>query len=192
MPIPATKERITFLSHYRYYQNTCTASYSYVWKTWKQWEEDIDWMVMSGINLPLAFTGQEIVWKKLWESYGVSEQGLQQYFTGPAFLTWQRMANIRAFAGPLSDNWISSQGIVLCSLVFVFSLIYVSPFFCTIHDFNFVRCFCLNLSLFVNFLFFFCIVFSFLLCCWFASVFLIHLLLNQLNYNQKFYHVIQN
>jgi hypothetical protein len=64
MPVPASKERITFLSHYRYYQNTCTASYSYVWKTWKQWEEDIDWMVMSGINLPLAFTGQEIVWKK--------------------------------------------------------------------------------------------------------------------------------
>jgi alpha-N-acetylglucosaminidase len=113
MPVPASKERITFLSHYRYYQNTCTASYSYAWKTWKQWEEDIDWMVMSGINLPLAFTGQEIVWKKLWESYGVSEEGLQQYFTGPAFLTWQRMANIRAFAGPLSENWILSQGIVV-------------------------------------------------------------------------------
>jgi alpha-N-acetylglucosaminidase len=66
-------------------------------------------MALNGFNLPLAFTGQEIVWQQLWKDYGVSDSGLQEYFTGPAFLTWQRMANIRAFAGPLSDNWIEKQ-----------------------------------------------------------------------------------
>lgn len=110
LPIPTAKERIVFLSKWRYYQNTCTASYSFVWKDWEQWEADIDWMAMNGFNLPLAFTGQELVWQKLWRQYGVSEAGLDQYFTGPAFLTWQRMANIRAFAGPLSDSWINQQG----------------------------------------------------------------------------------
>lgn len=30
-------------------------------------------------------------------------------FLGPAFLTWQRMANIRGFGGPLSDSWINQQ-----------------------------------------------------------------------------------
>ena len=113
LPIPEAKERIVFLSKWRYYQNTCTASYSFAWKTWEQWEADIDWMALNGFNLPLAFTGQEIVWQKLWRQYGVSDEGLQQYFTGPAFLTWQRMANIRAFAGPLSDNWINQQGYIL-------------------------------------------------------------------------------
>lgn len=113
MPIPSEKERTVFLSKWRYYQNTCTASYSFAWKNWNQWEADIDWMALNGFNLPLAFTGQEIVWQKLWRQYGVSDAGLQQYFTGPAFLTWQRMANIRAFAGPLSDSWINQQGMTL-------------------------------------------------------------------------------
>lgn len=109
LPVPSEKERVVFLAKLRYYQNTCTASYSFVWKSWSQWEMEIDWAAMNGYNLPLAFTGQEIVWKKLWQSYGVSDTGLQQYFSGPAFLAWQRMANIRAFAGPLSDSWINQQ-----------------------------------------------------------------------------------
>jgi alpha-N-acetylglucosaminidase len=111
LPIPSEKKKTTFLSKYRYYQNTCTASYSFAWKDWAAYEADIDWMAINGYNLPLAFTGQEIVWQALWkENYGVSDHGLQEYFTGPAFLTWQRMANIRAYAGPLSDSWIQQQG----------------------------------------------------------------------------------
>jgi alpha-N-acetylglucosaminidase len=121
LPIPSKKERVVFLSKYRYYQNTCTASYSFAWKTWNQYEADIDWMAMNGFNLPLAFTGQEIIWQLLWKQYGVSDEGLQEYFSGPAFLTWQRMANIRAFAGPLSDSWINQQG--LSALLFFFSFL---------------------------------------------------------------------
>ena len=82
LPIPASKERVVFLSKWRYYQNTCTASYSFAWRTWQSWEMEIDWMAMNGFNLPLAFTGQEIVWQKLWRFYGVSDQGLQAYFSG--------------------------------------------------------------------------------------------------------------
>ncbi|RYH29449.1 alpha-N-acetylglucosaminidase [archaeon] len=109
LPILTEKVRVTFLSKWRYYQNTCTASYSFVWKTWSQHEREIDWAAMNGFNLPLAFVGQEIVWQKLWKSYGVSDEGLAAYFSGPAFLTWQRMANLRAFGGPLSDRWIELQ-----------------------------------------------------------------------------------
>jgi alpha-N-acetylglucosaminidase len=109
LPIPLKNERTVFLSKWRYYQNTCTASYSFAWKNWNQWEADIDWMALNGYNLPLAFTGQELVWQQLWRQYGVSDEGLQEYFSGPAFLTWQRMANIRAYGGPLSDSWINQQ-----------------------------------------------------------------------------------
>jgi hypothetical protein len=34
LPVPGEKERVVFLSKWRYYQNTCTASYSFAWKTW--------------------------------------------------------------------------------------------------------------------------------------------------------------
>ena len=60
-PVPNKPERVEFLSKYRYYQNTCTFSYSFAWKAWDAWEQEIDWMAMSGINLPLAFTGQVLI-----------------------------------------------------------------------------------------------------------------------------------
>ena len=44
---------------FRYYQNVCTAGYSFVWWQWSDWETHIDWMALNGINLPLAFSGQE-------------------------------------------------------------------------------------------------------------------------------------
>jgi hypothetical protein len=106
LPLPVQVDRVVFLSKYRYYQNTCTASYSFAWKDWAAWEQEIDWMAMNGFNLPLAFTGQEIVWQRLWTKYGLTEEDLQQYFSGPAFLAWQRMANIRGFAGKWGNGVI--------------------------------------------------------------------------------------
>lgn len=38
---------------------------SYVWWDWKRWEKEIDWMALQGVNLPLAFTGQEAIWQKV-------------------------------------------------------------------------------------------------------------------------------
>lgn len=109
MPIPTKKSRTNFLSKYRYYQNTCTASYSFVWRDWASYEMEIDWMAMNGINLPLSFNGQEYVWTKLWESYGINQEGLDEFFTGPAYLAWNRMANLRAFGGPLPSSFITQQ-----------------------------------------------------------------------------------
>lgn len=54
-----------FFSRFRYYQNVCTVSYSFVWWDWPRWEREIDWMALNGINLPLAFTGQEAIWQEV-------------------------------------------------------------------------------------------------------------------------------
>jgi hypothetical protein len=32
-------------------------SYSTTWWDWDRWEQEIDWMALQGINLPLAFAG---------------------------------------------------------------------------------------------------------------------------------------
>lgn len=59
--------------------------------------------------MPLAFTGQEYVWRLLFNSYGLNDTDLTDFFTGPAFLAWGRMGNIRAWAGPLPLDWIYKQ-----------------------------------------------------------------------------------
>ena len=33
----------------------------------------IDWMALNGINLPLAQTGQEEIWRRVWRSFGLTE-----------------------------------------------------------------------------------------------------------------------
>jgi len=77
--------------------NVCTVSYSSVWWDWERWEQEIDWMALQGINLPLSFTGQEYIWTKLYNKFGLTEAELQEYFSGPAFLAWNRMGNVSSF-----------------------------------------------------------------------------------------------
>ncbi|KAK1331175.1 hypothetical protein QTO34_009124 [Cnephaeus nilssonii] len=65
-PLPAVPEELTEATpnRYRYYQNVCTHSYSFVWWDWARWEQEIDWMALNGINLALAWSGQEAIWQR--------------------------------------------------------------------------------------------------------------------------------
>jgi alpha-N-acetylglucosaminidase len=97
---------------YTYYQNVCTVSYSsWAW-SWEQWERHIDWMALNGINIPLAFTGQEKVWQQVFKThYNISDAGLGKFFAGAAFLAWGRMGNLRGswVKGPLPQAFIDDQ-----------------------------------------------------------------------------------
>ncbi|XP_021900857.1 alpha-N-acetylglucosaminidase-like isoform X2 [Carica papaya] len=95
---------------WNYYQNAVTSSYSFAWWDWKRWEKEIDWMALQGINLPLAFTGQEAIWKKVFEEkFNITSSELDDFFGGPAFLAWSRMANLHGWGGPLPQSWFDQQ-----------------------------------------------------------------------------------
>ena len=53
-----------------------------------RWEREIDWMALNGINLPLAFSGQEEIWDRIYKSYGCTQEDMDSHFTGPAYLAW--------------------------------------------------------------------------------------------------------
>ncbi|PKU65022.1 alpha-N-acetylglucosaminidase [Dendrobium catenatum] len=94
---------------WNYYQNVVTSSYSFAWWDWKRWEKEIDWMALQGVNLPLAFNGQEAIWKKVFKDFDVGNEDLGNFFGGPAFLAWARMGNLHGWGGPLSQNWLDQQ-----------------------------------------------------------------------------------
>ncbi|XP_070164978.1 alpha-N-acetylglucosaminidase isoform X3 [Polyergus mexicanus] len=103
--LPKVQVKITSNDRFRYYQNVCTVGYSSVWWQWEQWERNIDWMALNGINLALAFTAQEAIWQRLYQELNLTKEEIDEHLGGPAFLPWTRMGNIRGFGGPLSTNW---------------------------------------------------------------------------------------
>jgi len=66
-------------------------------------------MAMNGINLPLTFVGQELVWQDTFLKFGLTEDDMAPFFTGPAFLAWGRMGNIKGWGGPLKQTWMHQQ-----------------------------------------------------------------------------------
>ena len=61
----------------RFFLNYCTFGYTMPWWKWKQWERFIDWMALNGVNMPLAITGQEAVWQKVWRKYGMTDEQIR-------------------------------------------------------------------------------------------------------------------
>jgi alpha-N-acetylglucosaminidase len=110
LPQPVGTTKVVSPVKYRYYMNVCTLGYSMVWWNMTRWQEEIDRMALWGINLPLGFVGQEIVWLKFYEQVGLNYSDLAaNWMSGPAFLPWFRMGNVQRWGGPLDDYWINSQ-----------------------------------------------------------------------------------
>lgn len=106
--VPHPVRREARVQH-RFFLNYCTFGYTMPWWEWKDWERLIDWMALNGINMPLAITGQEAIWYKVWKKLGLSDQQIREYFTGPAHLPWHRMSNIDHLQGPLPASYVDHQ-----------------------------------------------------------------------------------
>lgn len=94
---------------YRYYLNAVTFGYTTAFWDWPRWEQEIDWMALHGINLPLALTAQEAIMARVYRALGMSEQEIDNSFCGPAHLPWLRMGNIADIDTPLPPAWHSGQ-----------------------------------------------------------------------------------
>jgi alpha-N-acetylglucosaminidase len=112
LPLPL---RTVMPMKWRYAWNVCTAGYSFAWYSAEQWRWMIDWMALQGVNLPLAFNGQEKVFSDVFLSLGLTQQEVWEYFSGPAFLPWNRLGNIQAWGAlysevsGLDEGWMESQ-----------------------------------------------------------------------------------
>ena len=118
-PPPKAGVHIERSTEYHYYANVCTFSYSFVWYSLEDWQREIDCqppapplpgrvttdsagvaigMALNGVNMPLAYTGQERIYQKLYNAFGISNDSLADYFGGPAFLAWNRGQGLLACA----------------------------------------------------------------------------------------------
>lgn len=109
LPLPAKPERrVTDLSQ-RYYLNYCTHSYSMAFWDWDRWQKEIDWMALRGINMPLAITGTDIVWRNTLRRLGYSAKEADAFVAGPAFQAWWLMNNLEGWGGPNTKEWYADR-----------------------------------------------------------------------------------
>ncbi len=109
LPLPLEKVSRTSPYKYRYYLNYCTFNYSMSWWDYERWQEEIDFMAMNGLNMPLALTGQNSVWKRVYNKLGFTDQELQSFFSGPAHFNWFWMGNLDGWGGPLPQSFMDKQ-----------------------------------------------------------------------------------
>lgn len=108
-PLPKEETHST-AACYRYYLNYCTFSYSMSTWTWERWEQEIDYMALHGINMPLQIIGLEEVWRKfLMDDYGYTTKEANDFIGGPSFMAWFGMNNLQGWGGPNPDWWYERQ-----------------------------------------------------------------------------------
>lgn len=109
-PLPEKEEIHICDADYRYYLNYCTFSYSMSVWTWERWEQEIDWMALHGINMPLQIVGLDVVWMRLLtEHYGYTKDEANEFIAGPCFQAWWGMNNLEGWGGKNPDWWYERQ-----------------------------------------------------------------------------------
>lgn len=109
LPPVTKKERRETTLPYRYDLNYCTYSYSMPFWDWARWEQEIDWMALHGINLPLAVVGTETVWYNVLDKLGYTRNEINEFISGPGFFAWWLMNNLEGWGGPNPDSWYTQQ-----------------------------------------------------------------------------------
>ena len=68
-------------------------------------------MSMMGVNIMYAHTGAEYVQAQVWTKLLGSNatRGIADFFSGPAFLAWFRMGNLKKWGGPMPASFLEQQ-----------------------------------------------------------------------------------
>ena len=109
LPLPDEKYEAVSPYKYRYYLNYCTFNYSMSWWNFERWQQEIDFMALNGINMPLALTGQNSVWQRVYRRLGFTDKELEGFFSGPAYFNWFWMGNLDGWGGPLPQSFMDDH-----------------------------------------------------------------------------------
>ena len=116
---PSTKP-VSFTSPFRDHQYMNVVTYGYTAPYWDEarWDQELDWMALHGIDMPLLLIAQEQVYREVFMDMGLTKEEIDAWEVGPAHLPWMRMGNLsgNSFDGPLGEGWNDSQ-VALCKHV---------------------------------------------------------------------------
>ncbi len=108
-PKVKTPERRETSELLRYYLNYCTFSYSMPFWDWERWQQEIDWMALHGINMPLSLTGAATVWRNTLMELGYTPEQADSFVASPTKQAWWLMNNLEGAPQANTSHWYESQ-----------------------------------------------------------------------------------
>lgn len=110
-PLPVVTQAETHSSDalLRYALNYCTFNYTMSFYSWSDWEHELDWMALHGVNIMLMAMGQEAVWSEVLSRLGYDEDEIRAFLPGPAYTAWWLMGNLEGEGGPMPRSQVESR-----------------------------------------------------------------------------------
>ncbi len=89
----APVRRVSPYAHREYFN---VVTYGYTMPYWDEarWMEEIDWMALHGVDMPLLEIAAEAVAERVWRKLGLTDAEIDDYLAGPAHMPWFRMGNL--------------------------------------------------------------------------------------------------
>ena len=93
----------------RYAYNYCALSYTMPFWGEDEWQRELDWLALQGVNVILDITALEEVWRRFLVRLGYTNDEARNFITGPAYYAWFNMANIYGCGGPVPMQFFSDR-----------------------------------------------------------------------------------
>ena len=106
--IVEVKETIKTVSPYeiRYAYNYCTLSYTMPFYGYDDWQRELDYLALSGVNVILDTTATEALWVMYLQQFGYTVDEAKNFVCGYAYKAWWLMGNLENYGGTVSDAWV--------------------------------------------------------------------------------------
>lgn len=109
IPLIPEPVKVKSVFQYRYALNYTTLNYTMAFYDWNDWQRELDWMALHGVNLMLAPIGAEAVWQETLQEFGFSKEEVFNFLPGPGFNAWWLMGNLEGWGGPITQNRIDRR-----------------------------------------------------------------------------------
>lgn len=107
--MPNINEKVVATVRFRYFGDSNAFSFTTIPWDEEKWMHHVDWMALNGINVAFAPVAQEAAWSRVYGMLGMTQDKIDQYFPGPAYLHYHRNWESCKFGGPLPESWHQRQ-----------------------------------------------------------------------------------
>lgn len=100
LPLVPQKIRVVSPVIHRMAYNYCTFGYTMPFWEKAQWDRELDWLALHGVNMILVVPGQDAVWQNTFMRFGYTKEEMRQWLCSPVHQPWQFMQNMEGVLPP--------------------------------------------------------------------------------------------